>query len=67
MGSERLARNLFQAVVRASRGRKFLRVSRKLNNTELRYRARNMNITAHIMVVRAHFKSAEVGVRETGP
>ena len=65
MGSESLARNHFQVVVRASRGLYFLKVSRKFNDTDLRYRASNMITIPYIMLVGAHFKSAVGGVRES--
>ena len=67
MGSESLARNHFQVVVRASRGLYFLKVSRKFNDTDLRYRASNMITIPYIMLVGAHFKSAVGGVRESRP
>ena len=55
-----LARNHFQAVVRAFRGLYFLNVSRIFNDTGLRYRALNMITIPYIMLVGGHFKS-EVG------
>ena len=67
MGSESLARNQFEAVVRASRGLKFLKVSRKFNDTDLGYRASNMMTILYMMLVGAHFKSAVGGVRESSP
>ena len=68
MGSESLARNhYFQVVVRASRGLYFLKVSRKFNDTDLRYRASNMITIPYKMLVGAHFKSAVGGVRESSP
>ena len=50
--------------MRASRGLLFVKVSRKFNDTDMRYRATNM-IT--IMLVRAHFESAVGGVRDSSP
>ena len=67
MGSETLSRIHFQVVVRASRGLYFLKVSRKFNDTDLRYRASNMITIPYIMLVGAHFKSAVGGVRESSP
>ena len=65
MRSVSLARDDFQAVVRASKGLYFLKVSRKFNDTALRYRATNMITIAHIRAVGAHFKTAVGGVRES--
>ena len=67
MGSESLARNHFQDVVRASRGLYFLKISRKFNDTDLKYRASNMIIILYIILVGAHFKSAVGCVRESSP
>ena len=67
MGSESLDRNHFQAAVRASRGLYFLKVSRKLNDTDLGYRASNMITIPYMRLVGAHFKSAVGGVRESSP
>ena len=67
MGSESLARNHFQAVVKASMGLKFLKVSRKFNDTDLGYRASNMITIPYMMLVGAHLKSAVGGVRESSP
>ena len=67
MGSESLARNHFQAVVRASRGLYFLKVSRKFNNTDLGYRGSNMITIPYMMLVGAHFKSAVGAVRDSSP
>ena len=53
--------------MRASKGLLFLEVSRKINYTDLRYRATNMNTKPYIMLVGAHFKSAVGGVRESSP
>ena len=65
--SESLARKHFQAVVRASRGLLFLKVSRKFNDTDLGYRASNMITIPYMMLVVAHLKSAVGGVRESSP
>ena len=67
MGSESLAHNHFQAVVRARRGLLFLKVSRKFNDTGLVYRASNMITIPYMMLEGAHFKSAVGGVRESSP
>ena len=67
MWSERLARNHFQMVVRASKGLSFLTNSRKFNDTDLRYRVTNMSTIPYIRVVVAHFKSSVGGVKETTP
>ena len=67
MGSDSIALNHFKAVVKASRGLSFLKVSRKFNDTDLRYRASNMITIPYIMLVGAHFKSAVGGVRESSP
>ena len=67
MGSESLARNHFQAVVKASTGLSFLKVSRNFNDTDLGYRASNMMTIPYMMLVGAHLKSAVGGVRETSP
>ena len=67
MGSDSLARNHFQAVVRASRGLLFLKVSGKCNDTDLEYRASNMIAIPYMMLVGAHFKSVVGGVRESSP
>ena len=67
MGSESLARNHFQTVVRARRGLLFLKVSRKFNDTDLGYRASNMITIPYMMLVGAHLKSAVGGVRESSP
>ena len=58
MESESLARIHFQVVVTACKGRYFLKVSRKFNNTDLIYRAKNMSTIFYIRVVGADFKSA---------
>ena len=65
MGSESRVRNHFEAVGRASRDLFLLKVSRKLNDTGLRYRVTNMSTIAYKRVVGAHFKSAVGGVRES--
>ena len=67
MESQSLALNHFQAVVKASRGLSFLKVSRKLNDTDLRYRTSNVITIPYIMLEGAHFKSAVGGVRESSP
>ena len=67
MGSERLARNHFQAIMRARRGLSFLKVSRYINDTDLGYRASNMITIPYMMLVGAHFKSAVGEVRESSP
>ena len=67
MGSESLARNYFQAVVRDSRGLLILKVSRKCNDTDLGYRASNMITIPYMMLVGTHLKSALGGVRESSP
>ena len=67
VGSESSARNHFLDVVRGNTGLKFLKVSRKFNDTDLRYRASNINTMQYIMLVGAHFKSAVGWVRETSP
>ena len=67
MGSGSLVRNHFQAVVRASSGLLFLKVSRKFNDTDLGYRASNMITIPYMMLVGAHLKSAVGGVRESSP
>ena len=67
MGSESLARNHFQAVVRASRGLLFLKVSRKFIDTDLGYHVSNMITIPYMILVGAHFKSAVGGVRESSP
>ena len=61
MGPESLARNHFSDVVRAIRGLLFLKVSRKFNDTGLRYGASNMITIPYIRLVGAHFKSAVGG------
>ena len=65
MVSESVACNHFLAVVRASIGLLFLKVSRKFNDTDLRYRASNIITIHYIIIVGAHFKSAVGGVRES--
>ena len=67
MGSQSLARNLVQAVVKTSRGFQFLNVSRKFNDKDLRYRASDMITIPYIILVGAHFKSAVGGFRESSP
>ena len=62
-----VARNHFQAAVRAGRGLYFLKVSRKFNDRDLRYRGSNMITIPYIMLVGAHFKSAVGGIRESSP
>ena len=44
-----------------------MKVSRKLNDTDMRYRASNMITITYIMLVRAHFESEVGGVRESSP
>ena len=61
MKSECPTRNLFQVVVRATTGLHFRKVTRKLNDTDLRYRATNIRSIAFIGVSGAFFKSAVVG------
>ena len=65
--SESLARNHFQAVVRARRGLLFLKVSRKFNDTDLGYRASNMITLPYISVEGGNFKSEIDGVRVPSP
>ena len=67
MESESLARTHVQVVVRTSKGLKFLKVSRKFHDTNLRYRATNMSTVPYIRVVGAYLKSAVCMVRESSP
>ena len=52
--------------MRASIGLYFPKVSTKLNNTGLRYRAAKMSTIPYIRVVRVQFKSAVCGVKKVG-
>ena len=67
MGSDSLARNHFQAVVRDSRGLLFLKVSKKCNDADWGYRASNMITIPYMMLVGAHFKSVVGGIRDSIP
>ena len=49
------------------RAGKFLKVSRKFNDTDLRDCATNMSTVPYIRIVGAYFKSAVGGVRESSP
>ena len=53
--------------MRAGRTLYFLKVLRKFNDTDLGYRASNMITIPYMMLVGAHLKSAEGGVRVSSP